>query len=101
MRQIGYHHQKIIQPLLHVGQLLLQRFQLLGLRIDFSHQGRGVFFLRFHLADLLGQRVTACLQFLRVGLHFLALGFQRLEFGGRQRKAAPGKALCHARQIAA
>ena len=81
LRQIGYHHQKIIQTLLQAVELRFQRLQLIGLGTYLGHQGRGIFLFRFQLTDLFGQRIAARLQILGVCLHFLAFSFERLEGG--------------------
>ncbi len=73
---------------LHDFELLLERLQLSGLRVDLRHQLGRVFTLRLQLSDLLGELVAPRLKLLRVGLNGLALLLERLERPGIEREAA-------------
>ena len=99
VRHIGHMHQEVADPLLHIFELAFKGFQLFSLRIDFSHQRRGILFFRLQLADLLRQRIAPRLQILRFGLNRLAFIFQRGELRHVERVAAISLPRCNRRAV--
>ena len=91
MWKIGYDLQKIAKPALHVGELLLERFQLIGLRVHLRHQLRSVLAFGLRVPDLLRKLIAPRLQLLRFGLDRFALGLERLERLHFERITAIGK----------
>ncbi len=76
LREVRHPQQDRLQPGLHLAQPLLQRLQPLRDRGAFGEQFAGIATLGLQLADLLGQRIAARLQLLRLDLHLLARGLQ-------------------------
>ncbi|MDT4862019.1 hypothetical protein FQZ97_966500 [compost metagenome] len=101
MRQVGQVQQQAVQLELNGIQLLLALLQLVAHAIDIRQQRCYVFAALLGLADGLGAAVALGLQLFGVGLHGLALVFQRLEARHIQLKAAGGKTLSHIVELAA
>ena len=80
VRQVGNAHQKFGQAFTHAVELSRQSAQLFRDGCGFGHKLSGIFALALCNTDLLGELVAQRLQFFRLGLHFLALVFQRVEF---------------------
>ena len=88
-RQIGDAERDFRHLCLDVGQPLLVGLEAIAQAGHLGHQRRGVLAFRLGLPDGLGTRIAQVLQLLCPSLHLLALGFERGEFGGVERKAAP------------
>ncbi len=92
VRQVGDHRDEGVVALLERRQGILVRLQLVADAGHLGHHRRDILALALQHADLLRQAVSFRLQVLGADLQVLALGLQRLEGGGVERRAARGEA---------
>ncbi len=101
VRHIRYITQEAIHFFLDFFEFLLERFELVRLRIDFGDQRRGIFLFCFGLPDLLGQLISARLQVLRLHLNRLAACLDAFKGRRIKRQTAVGQSTRHSGQIVA
>src|SRR6266700_4877589 len=82
VRKVGHAQKPLAQPGLNVGELMLQRGELVADSADLAHEWCGVLSPAFRGADLFRHRVALRLQLLGARLDRLALGFRLFELRG-------------------
>ena len=89
MRQVRNNGKKLIELALYDVEIVLERFELVRLRVDFGHERRRVLAFGFCLSDLLRELIALRLQLLRAlgdrllkRLGALGLGFSLAAGGG-------------------